>query len=100
LRFEARPGQIVDLGEIVYPHWSQSSRPWGVTLVPFNPGMTVPSRLVGLPLVPAELHAAGKVPNYFGVEIDRHDPVPGVLAYRRDQPIDVRTGRDVSRSAD
>lgn len=100
LRFEAPAGRIVDLGEIVYPDLGASSRPWGVTLVPFHSGMNVPSRLAGLPLVPAEFHAAGKVPNYFGVEIDRHDPMPGVLAYRRDQPIDVRTGRDVPRSAD
>lgn len=99
VRFEARAGQIVDLGEIRYPAL-RSPPPYSITLVPFDASMRIPARLAGLPRVPAELHAAGKMPNYFGVGIDRHDPIPGILAYRRDQPIDVRTGRDVPPSGD
>ena len=93
LRFEAPPGKIVDLGEIVWPKFKAETRPWGVTVLPFAPTMAVPARLAGFPRVAASFSAAPKMPNYFGVEIDRHDPMPGVLAYRRDIPIDVRTGR-------
>jgi hypothetical protein len=92
VRFEARAGQIVDLGEIVYPS-PKAPRPWGVSIVPLTPDMSVPPRLSGLPRVAAQFHAAPKMANYFGVEIDRHDPIPGVLSYRRDIPIDVGTGR-------
>ena len=92
LRFEVKPGQIVDLGEIVYPS-PKTPRPWGVSVVPLTPSMSVPPRLSGLPRVAAEFYAAPKMTNYFGVEIDRHEPIPGVLSYRRDVPIDVRTGR-------
>ena len=96
LRFEARPGQIVDLGEVRYAADPTPGRqPWGVTVVPYAPTMAVPPRLAGLPRVPAEFHAAGKVPNYFGVEIERHPALPGVLAYQRDQVIDARTGTPV-----
>jgi hypothetical protein len=93
LRFEVPPGQIVDLGQILYPRFAESTRPWGVAVVPFESPMIVPAALAGLPRIPAEFRAAPKLPNYFGVEIDRHDPMPGVLAYERDIPIDVRQGR-------
>jgi hypothetical protein len=96
LRFEARPGEIVDLGEIRYtvdPTPGRTER--GVTVVPYAPTMTVPARLAGLPRAPAEFHAAGKLPNYLGVEIERHPALAGVLDYERDQVIDVRTGSRV-----
>lgn len=93
LRFEAPPGQIVDLGLILYPDFGKSKRPWGVSVIPFASNMIVPARLAGLPRIAAEFHAAPKLSNSFGVEIDRHDTMPGVLAYDRDIPIDVRTGR-------
>jgi hypothetical protein len=99
VRFEARAGQITDIGEIRYPERG-APLPAGFTLVPYNASMRIPAQLISLPRVPAEIHAAGKMPNYFGVGIGRHNPVPGILAYRRDQPIDVRTGRDVPPSGD
>ncbi|HEX8624028.1 MAG TPA: hypothetical protein VF782_03005 [Allosphingosinicella sp.] len=93
LRFEAPAGQIVDLGLIQYPDASVVKRPWGVTIFPVAPDMVVPARLTGLPRIAAEFRAGPKMPNWFGVEIDRHDAMPGVLAYDRDIPIDVRAGR-------
>ncbi len=93
LRFEARAGQIVDLGEIEYRRDPTPGRgPWGITVTPYAPTMRLPARLAGLPRAPAEFHAADKIPNYLGVEIDRHAPMPGVLAYQRDRVIDERTG--------
>lgn len=93
LRFEARPGEIVDLGLIEYRQDpTPGRRPWGVAVTPYAPTMTLPARLAGLPRAAAEFHAAGKIPNYLGVEIERHPAMPGVLAYERDRVIDVRTG--------
>lgn len=94
LRFEAAAGRIVDLGRIDYRADPTPGRqPWSVTVTPYAPAMGLPARLAGLPHVPADFHAADKVPNYLGVEIDRHSAMPGVLAYERDRVIDVRTGR-------
>lgn len=93
VRFEARPGQITDLGEINFrrPDERTGRRPWSPDVVPYVSTMTLPPRLAGLPRVAAEFHAADKLPNWFGVEIDRHPAMPGVLAYDRDRVIDVRT---------
>lgn len=56
----------------------------------------VPDSLKALPAVKAELHASGKLNNFFGVPIDRMPPIAGVLDYRRDTVIDARTGADVA----
>lgn len=99
IRFEARPGQVVDLGEIRFPRIEQriplNERRFGLNrvsvmaLVPPSPSMVRPDKLAGHPVVPAQLRAADKVPNYFAVEIDRLPAIPGVLAYERDRVIDL-----------
>jgi hypothetical protein len=103
LRFTARAGQIVDLGEIRFPDQdvlnARASRPDAprtatAEIRPYAPAMTRPDRLAGLPVVAAEWRAADKMPNYFGVLIDRHPAVAGVLRYERDRVIDDRTGSD------
>jgi hypothetical protein len=100
VKFAAPAGQIVDLGEIEYPRVEAAkadlegkirSRP-SHRLIPAEASSPRPARLAGLPVVPAELRAAGKLPNYFGIEIDRLPAVPGVLAYERDKVIDVKEG--------
>ncbi len=102
VRFEARPGQVMDLGEVRYPA-SEGLRAQGqsaaahtssVQVVPWDPAMARPDRLNGLPVMAAEWRAAEKMPNYFGVLIDRHPAVPGLLRYQRDRVIDDRTGAD------
>lgn len=80
VKFEAKPGRIVDLGQIDYP-----------TIEPATPSMPLPAKLKGLPVEPADFHAAAKVPNYFGILIDRMPAMPGVLRYERDIPVDVKT---------
>ena len=55
-------------------------------------GDRIDPRLASYTIVPAELHAGRRVPNYLGLEIDRVMPIDGVLAYRRDKVIDVRSG--------
>jgi hypothetical protein len=103
VRFEARAGQVVDLGEIHYPTAeglrTDARQPNGrrlasAEITPYAPSMARPDRLNGLPVVPVELRAANKMPNYFGILIDRHPAVPGVLRYERDRVIDDRTGTD------
>jgi len=84
VRFEARPGQITDLG-LINPD---------LAVRPYEPGMTRPDRLNGHPVVAAEWRAASKVPNFFGILINRHPALPGILGYRRDRVIDERTGTD------
>lgn len=55
--------------------------------------MTVPDSLKGGPVLNAQLQAHGKFSNYFGGEVSRLAPIPGVLSYRRDTVIDERTGQ-------
>lgn len=106
--FEAGAGRIVDLGTITYPGLDAAgaSRAFGlvisgtgspsIAIVPLAAGASLPGRLAGLPVVPAEFRAAGKLPNHYGLYIDRHPAMPGVLAYERDRVIDARTGRPVA----
>ncbi len=70
---------------------------------PVDPALTVRDSLAfGLPdslkawgAAQPEFQASGKMNNYYGIGITRMTPIPGVLAYRRDTVIDVRTGTDV-----
>lgn len=112
--FEARAGETVDMGEVLgnmahrpslFPelagydglHVTHVGSPpqWAVTVRPFAPGMTVPASLAGSKLAPADYHAVGKIPNYFRTPVTRMAPVAGVLAYRDDHAIDVKSGREV-----
>jgi hypothetical protein len=98
VKFAAPAGKIVDIGEIQYPRVEAAkadlegkvrSRP-SHALVPPDAARPRPARLASLPVVAADLRAANKLPNYFGIEIDRLPAVPGVLAYERDRVIDVK----------
>ncbi|HEX8621631.1 MAG TPA: hypothetical protein VF718_06635 [Allosphingosinicella sp.] len=100
VKFAAPAGKIVDIGEIEYPRVEAAkadlegkvrSRP-SHRLVPPDAAQPRPARLAGLPVVPADLRAANKLPNYFGIEIDRLPAVAGVLAYERDRVVDVKGG--------
>jgi hypothetical protein len=96
VRFDAPPGQIVDLGVIYYPRVDAGIRVNFIdapAVRPYAPAMTRPARLNGLPVIAAELRAADKMPNYFGGIIDRHPAMPGILRYERDRVIDDRTGQ-------
>jgi hypothetical protein len=107
VRFEARAGEIVDLGTIRYPRieadaarddarWYGPDRLSTLQLMPPTPSLAVPDRLAGRPLVRASFRAADKMPNYFGVTIDRLPAIPGVLGYDRDRVIDEAAGTAVA----
>ena len=106
VKFDARPGEIVDLGIFGFhgiapgarlPRMEPYAHPLPSEFRPFDGPL--PTRLQGLPVRPAEFRAAGKFPNYFGVAIDRLYPMPGVLSYRRDMIIDDRTGQPLARQS-
>jgi hypothetical protein len=96
VRFDAPAGRIVDLGVVGY---SGIEGGYSVTPVitpvvtPYTPDMARPARLNGLPVIPAELRAVDKIPNYLGGLINRHSPLRGVLRYDGDRVIDDRTGQ-------
>jgi len=100
VRFEVAAGQIVDMGELRYPRLAAGqeeptfgpNRLASMEVVPPDPSMALPAGFGGHPVVPALLRAAGKMPNYYGIEIDRLNAIPGVLGYERDRVIDLRTG--------
>lgn len=117
VKFEVKAGVITDLGNYLFAAPTQTKN-WDVASVeawrraeekaakkgePVEaPGMAppalafgVPDSLKGLPVVQAEFHAHGKLNNYYALPITRMQPVPGVLGYRRDTVIDLRTGQDV-----
>jgi hypothetical protein len=106
VKFAAEAGRIVDLGTLGFPR--AGDEPGGpvephhvasVRLVPPAASAALPDRLAHLPVVQAELHGADKLPNFFGIEIDRMSPLPGVLGYRRDLVIDERTGQPATSGA-
>jgi hypothetical protein len=95
VKFAAAAGKVTDLGRIRMPD------DWDLPAPPPNPAGIVPfvlvppeaplqpaGRLQGLPVEPAVFRAMDKMPNSFGVVIDRLFPIPGVLAYDRDKVID------------
>jgi hypothetical protein len=96
VRFDAPAGRIVDLGVVSY---SGIEGGFSITPVitpvvtPYAPDMARPARLNGLPVIPAELRAVDKIPNYLGGLINRHPPLRGVLRYEGDRVIDDRTGQ-------
>jgi hypothetical protein len=107
VRFAARAGEITDIGEVQAVPESGRARltPEDFALGHLEqlavPGdsLPVPPQFAQLPVVRAELRAADRMPNYFGMHITRLAPIPGVLDYRRDVVIDVRSGAAVTASA-
>ena len=63
-----------------------------ISWAPPEPGAEIDPRLASLRIVPAELRAGGRFPNYYGVQIDRLTAIPGVLEYDRDRVVDVKAG--------
>ncbi len=111
VQFDAAPGRITDLGQIrfplaealrekVEPSWNGlTPGKGGLTAMRVEPMRTtdpVPASLANLPREAAVYRAAGKIDNFFGVQIDRLTALAGVLAYKRDEVIDLRAGGAVA----
>jgi len=109
--FDAKAGEITDVGSVmvsatdalIYPRMLEKAKPEDVEglrsgaitmmrLTPSSGTMPVDPRLASYKIVPATYRAAGPVPNYYGVQVDRLTAIPGVLAYDRDKIVDVASG--------
>ncbi len=117
IEFEVKPRQIVHAGMMrINLLDARSAAKAAKTVVPKNDfdlpqdmtsigweapvqGASIDPRLNAFAVIPAELHAAGRIPNYAGIQIDRLTPIPGVLAYDRERVFDVKTGTTVSSTA-
>ncbi len=113
VQFEIGPGEIVNAGMMTLSFLDAyqkaktegSAKPKTMFDLPSDIGVikwAVPDhgsiddpRLAAFKIIPATLHAAGRIPNYYGVEIDRLTVIPGILEYDRDRVVDARTGKIV-----
>lgn len=113
VRFDVAAGVITDMGSIVLPFYeavvaakdgatekpkNALALPPGITsfaIAPAKAGDAIDPRVTSFPTRPAAYRASGRAPNYFGVEIDRLQAMPGVLRYDRDKIIDEASGREV-----
>lgn len=117
VKFEVKAGTITDLGNslLAMPDPSlgtdamiedarrqaeekavRTGKPVEPVLLPrAEVSFGLPESLKAWPAQQAELSASGKMNNFFGLQISRVMPIPGVLTYRRDTIVDGRTGLDV-----
>lgn len=97
VKFDAQAGQITSLGDFLSLDWADRTAleqtTFDRTNLPDRPARptdwSVPESLSAFPAVPAPLRAAGKRNNFMRALVGRIPPVPGVLAYERDVPIDL-----------
>ena len=113
VKFEVKPGVVTDLGNFLYAapkpeapfdyatlqarKWAEERKAKGKDVPAINTEITfgLPTSLKDWPSEKAEFSASGKVNNFFLLPITRMAPVPGVLAYRRDTVIDVKSGQQL-----
>lgn len=88
VRFEAKAGEIVDLGTLEPMPAASGANP--ATMDRFvRPGGDIDPRLKDFTIRPAVFRPAGKLPNYFGVTISRVPAIEGVMRYDRDRIVDL-----------
>lgn len=89
LGFTVRPGQIVDAGTIRGSYKDYFASP---TYTPASAQAAAIPQLAGRRIEPAAMMAVGKIANVRAAPVTRVSPVPGILAYERDIPLDVAKG--------
>lgn len=112
---EVKPGAITDIGNFlnvvptdppydfatfeIHRKAQEKAARTGGTTAPATPPPAafgeLPASLKGWPTVSADFRASGKVNNYYLLPLTRIPPIPGIIAYRRDTVIDVKTGTEV-----
>ncbi len=110
VKFTADAGVITNLGDFAMMQWfdDEAGREvnvlWDETSAKREPARpidySVPASLAKYDVVRAELHAAGKVDNWYGIMIGRLPPMEGVLAYERDRIVDVREAERLANAND
>lgn len=103
VKFEARAGEIVDLGYI-HVLTGDEARPQagdstGIVdpealagyqyLQPAPAGTALDQRLAEQKITPAHFTPVGKLPNYYGLTVGRMPAMPGVMRYDRDEIVDL-----------
>ncbi len=101
LKFEAKAGEIVDLGLI--PATDPPKQTPGDSSQPIDLSgrqlferlepTTIDPRLAAYKVTPAAFRPVGKIANYWGVTIGRVTAMPGVMRYDRDRIVDLTGGR-------
>lgn len=97
VKFEARAGEITSLGDFLSLGWADKALRAQSTvqrenlpdITPKPTDWSVPDTLAKYKVVQAPLRAAGKRNNFLNALVGRIPPVPGVLAYNRDIPVDL-----------
>lgn len=97
VKFPAKAGQITSLGDFLSQGWADRNALEAATVVreflPDRPARdtdwSVPDSLKAYTIAKAELRAAGKRNNFLNALVGRMPPVPGVLGYDRDVPVDL-----------
>lgn len=102
IQFEVKPGIITNVGEALqiggnitesmnFDHdgaaIATGLEPYPIKYVDYD----LPEYLQQYESEIADFRASKKYPNYFGIAMERMRPMEGILAYERDQPIDVKT---------
>lgn len=97
VKFEVGAGKIANLGTFLAMEWADDAAIKAASVAAIDIGRVakpveypVPAALSGQQVEPADLRAAGKMNNFFGILVGRIPPVEGVLAYERDRIVDVR----------
>ena len=101
--FTVKAGEITDLGMIAAKANPPAKRPEGDSsapvimdgplLVPAGADVALDPRLSGARIVPAKFRPIGKLPNYFGVTVNRMPAMPGVMRYDRDRIVDLTAAK-------
>lgn len=113
VKFDVAAGAITDMGRVALPFLEAvqaasagtEDRPktaldlaggqTSFAITPAAAGEAIDPRVATFPTRPAVYHASGRAPNYYGIEIDRMQAMPGVLRYDRDKIIDEASGQEV-----
>ncbi len=113
VKFEVKAGVVTDLGNFLYTapkpeapfdyatlqglKWAEERKAKGKDVPVINSVIEfgLPASLKDWPSEKADFRASGKINNFFLIPITRLAPIPGVLAYRRDTVIDVKSGQDL-----
>jgi hypothetical protein len=97
--FDVKAGEITDLGrftsrELPKRDGGDSAKPvpLAVEFKPATAGTPLDPRLAKMSASPAVLRPVGKLPNYYGMTIDRFPAIDGVMRYDRDRIVDLTTG--------
>ena len=113
VRFKVNPGVFTNLNNVIFsgfegqPWSGLNDKSWAgfkdvkdSALLEKSDGVIPASiRTNGWKIVDADMHAQGKLDNYFGINISRIKSIDGIINYRRDRVIDGKTGLELNYPA-